>query len=279
VRLFYAEATIGAESDREAGRQRLIDQVYDSLNRVHSPDFFLALRVRGAPQTAPPGTRLRGDLERWLRTLDWAVVRQAWDSGGFDALPTYPWEHEGWSVLVQPLPKSQGNRGSQEIRPVALNLPQGASAVTADEDVKRAVQVKNKYGTLDLPFLVGINIMADFCSKYDVMNGLFGHETVIFGPDGTRPGGRLRDGAWDGPRGPLNTTISAVMVYRELRLSNVTEVVPWFVHNPWASRPLSADHLPFDQFIAHHEDGTLVKREGKPPGSYLGLPEPWPPQE
>jgi hypothetical protein len=171
-----------------------MDQVYDSLNHLNSPDFFLALRVGGAPKTAPPGARLRGDLERWLGTLDWGAVRQAWEAGGFNNLPTYTWKHEDWNVLVQPIPKSQAKRGSPDIRPVALNMPLAVSGVTADENVKRAVQAKNKYGVLDLPFLVAINIMTDFCSQYDVMNGLFGHETVIFGPDGTRPGGRLHDG-------------------------------------------------------------------------------------
>jgi hypothetical protein len=254
-----------------------MDQVYDSLNHLNSPDFFLALRVGGAPKTAPPGARLRGDLERWLGTLDWGAVRQAWEAGGFNNLPTYTWKHEDWNVLVQPIPKSQAKRGSPDIRPVALNMPLAVSGVTADENVKRAVQAKNKYGVLDLPFLVAINIMTDFCSQYDVMNGLFGHETVIFGPDGTRPGGRLHDGAWDGPKGPQNTTLSAVMVYRDLKLSNITYAAPWFVHNPWASRQLPADLLPFAQFIA--KDGRLVKQEGKPPGSYLGLPEPWPPEE
>ncbi len=276
---FYVEATISTDSDLEAGQQRLMEQVYDSLDRLTSPDFFLALRVRGAPKTAPPGARLRHDLEWWLQSLDWAAVRQAWNAGGFDALPTYPWEHEGWSVLIQPIPKPQEKRGSQDVRPVGLTMPVTVSALTADEDVKKAVQVKNKYGELDLPFLVAINMMAEFCSQYDVMNGLFGHETVIFGPTGTRPGGRLHDGAWDGPRGPQNTVISCVMVYRELKPWNMKNAVPWFVHNPWANRPLLTDALPFSQFTPNHEAGTLVKREGNNPGSYLDLPEPWPPEE
>jgi hypothetical protein len=279
LRRFFVESTIGTQSDEEAGQQRLMDQVYDTLDRLKSPDFLLALRVHGAPKTAPAGARLRRDLERWLQTLDWAAVKQDWDIGGFDALPTYPWEHEGWSVLIQPIPKSPETRGSADVRPVALNMPVTAFGITADDDVKWAVSLKNKYGDLDLPFLLAINVMAEFCDQYDVMNGLFGHETVIFGPGGTRPGGRLHDGAWDGPRGPRNTSISAVMVYRDLKPWNMKDAVSWFVHNPWASRPLASAALPFAQLVPNYDTGVLVQQDGNSPGSCLGLPEPWPPRE
>lgn len=80
VRQFYVEATIGTQSDKEAGQQRLVDQGYDSFGRLRTPDFFLALRVRGAPKTAPPGARLRRELERWLQTLDWGMVKQDWET-------------------------------------------------------------------------------------------------------------------------------------------------------------------------------------------------------
>ena len=278
-RQFYLEATIAAESDEEAGQQKLIDQAYDTLNRMRTPNFLLALRVQGAPQTAPRGRKLRERLERWLATLEWASVKEAWDKDGFEGLPIFPWEHDGWSLLIQPIPKAQEHRGSDDIRPIGFNMPFGVFPVTVDEDIKRAVQVKNKYGSLDLPFVVAINITGDFCSQYDVANALFGHETVIFTPTGTRSGDRLHDGAWDGPKGPQNTTISAVLVYRQLNMWTAKDVVPWFIHNPWARIPLPPDKLPFTQFVPDSDTRQLKKVDGRLPGLYLDLPEPWPPED
>jgi hypothetical protein len=276
---FYLEGTIAAESDKEAGQQNLGDQVYDTLNKMKTPDFFLSLRVQGAPQSAPPGRKLRERLERWLAALDWASVKASWDSDGFDGLPMYPWEHEGWSLLIQPIPKTGKHRGSDEVRPIGFSMPFGVFPVTVDEDIKCAVQVKNKYGSLGLPFVVAINVTGDFCSKHDVANALFGHETVIFTATGTRSGERLHDGAWDGPRGPQNTTISAVLVYRQLQAWNARHATPWFFHNPWARIPLAPDKLPFTQFVPEKDTGRLKKVDGNEPGSYLELPEPWPPED
>ena len=44
--------------------------VYDALNNLESPDFYLGLRVDGASETPPPGAKLRGVLARWLATLE-----------------------------------------------------------------------------------------------------------------------------------------------------------------------------------------------------------------
>ena len=41
----------------------------------------------------------------------------------------------------------------------------GVFPITVDEEIRRAVQVKNKYGELDLPFLVAISLTGDFCSE------------------------------------------------------------------------------------------------------------------
>jgi hypothetical protein len=278
-RRFFLEATISAPSDLEVASDRRINQVYDTLNSLQNPDFFLALRLHGAPDSPPPGAALRRRLENWLSTLNWNAVQEAWAGEGFDGLPTYPWEHSGWSVIFQALPKTGASRGSTDVRPIGLTMPLKVHQITVDEDIKSAVSVKNKYGRLDLPFAVAVNVTGDFCSKYDVMNSLFGHETVIFGPGGTRPGERLHDGAWDGPRGPQNTTISAVMVFKGLTAWNMRSNSPWLVHNPWAARALDPAELPFSQFVPDSTTGRLVIRDGQAPGSFLALRDPWPPDE
>ena len=256
-----------------------MDQVYDTLNRLQNPDFLLALKLDGSPQTPPAGAALRKKLEKWLGQLSWEEVRSKWVKGGFDALPEYRWEHAGWSILFQAIPKAAERRGSGDIRPIGVTMPTMGERVTVDGDIKRSIGAKNKYGELTHPFVVAINVVGDFCSADDVMNAVFGHDTIIFGPEGTRPGERLRDGAWDGPHGPQNTTISAVMVFRDLNPGNMRDVMPWLVHNPWAAKPLDLNELPFSQYLPDHTTGHLIFSEGAPPGEFLGLPEPWPPKE
>jgi len=280
MRQFYLEATITADSKEKIAQQQRADQVYDALNRLRSPDFFLTIRVRGAPATPPPGARLRSRLERWLEGMNWDEIAQLCERGGFDALPTFPWEHDGWSLLIQPWPKAPEQRGSQDIRPVALTMPTTVRQLTLNEDIRNAVEVKNKYGELEVPLVVAINVTDEFRpDKTDVMNGLLGQETVIFGPGPARPGPRNPDGAWYGPRGARNTTVSAVLVFPGLTAWNMGQTIPWLVHNPWARVGLPSDALPFPQYVANHEDHTMVDKPGVPPYSFLHLQQPWPPED
>jgi hypothetical protein len=159
-------------------------------------------------------------------------------------------------------------------------MPVTVRQLTLHEDIRNAVQVKNKYGALDLPFLVAINVMDEFHpSKTDVMNGLLGQETVIFGPGHAKPGPRNSDGAWFGPSGPRNRTISGVLVFPGLTSWNMGQTMPWMIHNPCARLPLSVDALPFPQYVANHENNTMLEKAGIPSYAFLDLPQPWPPED
>jgi hypothetical protein len=277
--LFYLEVTTSGASSEEVGEQKRIDQVYDTLNRLKNPDFFLAVFVKGAPETAPPGARLRRDLERWLHGLDWQAIRDTFDKGGFEDLPAYEWKHDGWQVKFQPIAKSAESRGELSVRPIALTMPLQVQRLAPEDGIKKAIDAKNKYD-LDLPLLVVINLMEDFCKAIDVMNALFGHETVVFSANGTKPGQRLRDGAWDGPQGPQNTSISGVMVFHDLNTWNAGWNRYWLVHNPWAARPLDSNWFPFAQYVPDQQSGTLrLTNVAFTVSDGLKLPTPWPPEE
>ena len=277
--LFYLEATTAGASIEEAGQQRRIDQVYDAINHLKNSDFYLSVFVKGAPTTPPRGSRLKRDLERWLGALDWQTVRAKWEAGGFDAVPFYEWQHDGWEVTFKPIPKSEEHRGEQAVTPIGLTMPLQAQRLAPDEGIKNAIEAKNKYD-VSLPLLLAVNLMEDFCKTYDVMNALFGHETVVFSANGTSPGARLHDGAWDGPRGPQNRSISTVLIFHDLQVWNIKQDRHWIIHNPWSAKPLSPSFLPFSQYVPDLERGTLQLVNGSMTvGDALGLPDPWPPEE
>ncbi len=152
-----------------------------------------------------------------------------------------------------------------------------ARQLSLHEDVKKAVELKNRYGDLGLPFVVAINVTDEFhVDKIDVMNALFGEETVIFTGKEAVPGPRRPNGAWYTARGARNTKISAVMVYANLAAYNARSREPWIVHNPWAQFPLPFDLLPLSQFVPDQENRTMPERKGEPCSLFLGLPEGWP---
>ena len=67
---FYVEVVLATDaSAADAGARARADVVLDTLDRLESPDFFLDLRLRGAPNTPPPGSKLRRSLAMWLSGL------------------------------------------------------------------------------------------------------------------------------------------------------------------------------------------------------------------
>ena len=89
--VLYLEITIAAPSAEEQGQEKRAAVVYDTLNGLDSPNFFLHIRVRGAPKTPPAGARLRDDLYKWLATLNPDELAKQLKEFGLDGLPTLEW--------------------------------------------------------------------------------------------------------------------------------------------------------------------------------------------
>ena len=149
--LFYLEAIAVSNSTREEAEANRMNQVYDALNNLASPDFYLGLRVEGAPETPPPGARLRGELARWLATLDVEAIQQCYLEERYDDVPTYEWTHDGWRIDFDPIPKGDEARGNPSVRPIGMTMPTRATQLTLDETLKDGVA--RRTGTDDSPCL------------------------------------------------------------------------------------------------------------------------------
>lgn len=114
--LLYLEATITTESIAEAGAQKRINQVYEALDKLDSPDFFLSVEVQGSPRTPPSGADLRLKVATWLRTLDYSAIRARWEINNLSSGPVFDWAHDGWELTITPIPKTPDRRGSKGVR-------------------------------------------------------------------------------------------------------------------------------------------------------------------
>ena len=280
---FYMEATLaGIPSKAEQGAQARIDQVYDVLDRMDSPDFFIRVALSGSPATPPPGSRLRGDVERWLRTVDLEAIASAGAAGDFHSLPRYSWNHEGWEIELMPIAKSPAARGKPGVRPLGMFSPE-AQWLQTDADLKDALEAKaKKYGVLEVPFIIAVNFVGLHCDECDILNCLVGQESTVVSLDQNNNvveerAERKRNGFWFGPSGPRNQGVSGVLVFPGLNEWNMAVLDPKLYHNPWATRPLSPDCWALSQRIPNTSVGRFENRPGRTAGEVLGLPDPWPP--
>jgi hypothetical protein len=161
-------------------------------------------------------------------------------------------------------------------------MPMEMRELRTHDDIRTAVEGKaTKYGALELPLVVAVNIMDDFCEYDDVWNALFGEEQLVAirqadGQWQDEWGPRVPNGAWRGRSGPRNTLVSAVVVTHQLSPSNLRTHAVELIHNPWATHPLPAESLHLVQRTVDVTDGRIHHRDGTSAADILAVPEPWP---
>jgi hypothetical protein len=273
---FYLEATIASASRDERGSDRILGTIYDLLNELPTPNFFLEAEVKRRGQLPPATKQVRRDLVAWLATLDPDAIERA--RGGWLRHAPLLWEEAGWSILFRPIPKSPGHRGKPG-RAIGVNMDDPVRIVDTSSGLRSAIKEKaSRYGTLDRPYLIAVLIEDRFIHSEAVVAALYGTVSYRFDPSpdtrfDPQPFRRL-DGPWMSPTGPTNTRISAVMTAMNLAPPLVTRIAPQVWHNPWASRPL-VDRMAWQ--TTEVQDCILMDVEAElAPHELLVLPSDWP---
>src|ERR1044072_4083894 len=278
---FYLEATSALPSQEESAKEKIFAQLYDYLNEMHSPNFFVAIEPHGSLTNPPPGKSLRRELEQWLSTLNPDELRQSLEVDGFRGLPRFNWTYKNWSISFLPIAKSVGLRGKRGVRPIGMTLPSEAKFIDSYSPIKKAVAAKaTKYGELNLPFIVAVNVFDIHADSIDLMDALFGREAIQIreGFDGviSRKEIRQPDGVWVGPRGPQNTRISGALFTVNLSPWAMATITPVLIHHPWASKPILPELWPLTQQVPNRQTFHMEERLGKNACDFLSLPTPWP---
>jgi len=191
------------------------------------------------------------------------------------------WEYtgEGWRIFFQPIAKSPAGRGKPGVRPLGI-LPVRSKWINTSDAIRKEIAGKaTRYGTLDRPFVIALNVTSEWgCDDDDVVDALFGTETEILQrtENGVAHMGSRRkpDGAWQGPTGPSNTRNSAVLVVKNVQPWNVPQVHQRLYLNPHAPRPLGVllDQLPRAEVV----NDRLQFRNGMTSADLFGLSPRWP---
>jgi len=278
---FYLEATLASGPIEERTADKRENIVYETIDKMNSPNFFIGVEVHGSPDTPPPGRKWRTFLEEWLSRLDPDAIGEKLKSGGLEGLPSTALNHNGWNVTFQAIPKSPKARGKQGIRPIGIRFS-GFQECKEDEWIRNAIKEKaTKYGNLDLPYIIAINVLSIFSNNYHVvMDALLGDEGVIF--DHLAAGGsdhkltRASNGAFRGPHGPQNTRVSGVIICNDLLWGNITKTNPTLWHNPWATFPFNQDLWALPQFVPNADRTRIEPRSEAKAADLFGLPIDWP---
>lgn len=274
----YLEAVLATDmSDTERGAEARKAVVYDALNKLGPTDFFIGMEMRGAPETPPPGKKLRKALAKWLSELDADAVSAEAEAKGHSAFPTRDFEHEGWHLTFSAIPKSKSNRGKAGVRPIGFQFL-GAKMVSTWEAIRDSIVDKgSKYGELPAPFVVAVNVGKFHVDKIDVIQALFGQEQFFVSPG--QPSAepemeRAPNGAWTSAKGPRYRRISAVLISSDVHPWSMAARSARLHHNPWAIQQCVGSICCLPQCIP--QGNEMKDIDGTQPREILGLPKGWP---
>ena len=281
---FFLEATLASGPIEERAADKRENVVYETIDKMSSPNFFIAVKVNGSPDSPPPGRKWRSFLEEWLSKLDPDAVGEKLVAAGLEYLPNVARNHDGWDVTFQAIPKSLEARGKQGIRPIGAQIF-GFQELNENEWIRRAIKEKaTKYGNLNLPYIIAINVLSIFSNdNHIVMDALFGKEGVTFyrRPNGGPDHEFTRDpnGAFRGHQGPQNTRVSGIIVCNDLSWGNIASINPVLWHNPWAAFPFNQDLWTHPQYVPNTDKSRIELKQGGKVADLFGLPLDWPIQE
>ena len=273
------EAVVAQDSfEADSGSTARKNVVLDTVEALANPDFSLMLEEKGSPRSPPSGRKLRDALDKWLQSLDADSCLLAVEEGRARELPRIEWSHDGWDLTFIAWPRPKERRDRSDRRLVGSRMSD-VRWVDSRTPIRNAIKLKaTRYGDIGRPYVVAVNALGNFIDDIDIAEALFGKEEfLIYGDLDSEPQATMRrkpDGAWNGPKGPRNTRVSAVLIVTSLGPWNVVSREPVLYHNPWAQHPCVGRITKLAQQAP--EDGRLVFRKGVASQDLFELPDSWP---
>ncbi|AMP03757.1 hypothetical protein [Collimonas pratensis] len=274
---FYVEAALARQySQQELAAEKRKNQILKVIDNFPSPNFLLQIDPDGSPRSNVPGKKLRHALRTWLNKLDVNSVEAEYLAG--KALPQMIFEHDGWHITFGAIPRRADRRDGGR-RTIGI-LGFGVRSIDIRDSIKSVAKFKNgRYGELDFPLVVAINIEQHAVDVSQERDALFGQLQLWIarneGVGAVQEYARLPDGVWNGPDGPQCTRLSGVWLFRSLDAWHFAARGS----NMLYENPRPAHKLPSASRIFTHavvEDGKLVERPGVSLNELFGLTKEWP---
>lgn len=273
--LFYLElTTISDKSEKEIAAESRENVVYDSISKINSPNFFVSMLISGSPSSPVPSRKLRRDLENWLNGLDPDIVQKQCDMEERNDLLTFLFKYEDWEIEFLAMPKTPEGRGKSGIRPIGMQSFGAIYDETWKQIRDSIIKKGNHYGKMKYPLLIAVNVLSPYLDDIDIVEALFGKETLIGDFNSESEKDQELNSVWCDSFGPRYKRISTVLISRDIDPWTVSKRNVCLYHNPWATYPYKGNLCKFPQAII--EGGEIKFKDGIHPKEIFNLPTNWP---
>jgi hypothetical protein len=276
-RTIYVEARSASSSEVAVGKSARVNAVYESLDKLDSPNFFLWIDVAKQGDEPLRARPLRARLEKWLARLN--PDEHSLEDKRRDDLPVFSHEDAGWKIEFRAIPRSPDARGREGARPLGVFGGGAAQWVQDDEEIRGALIDKGSvYGSLGAPFVVAVASSSMTLDDHDVLNALYGTEVIEFrvSADGTESTAATRkpDGYWYRGDRWDHRGVSAVLVVKNLHPAFVGEQQHTIWEHPQPEAPV--DPLPIWRRSLIEGRGMTFVGPERSQAEWFDLGDPWP---
>jgi hypothetical protein len=274
---FYLEAKEARDkTQEEEAQQKRINETYDSLNKLNSPNFFLRIEELILKTNIQPAIKkIIPRIEDELIKICPDKVTEDLEKNGYDSSPRITIEDENLKLTVSLIPKSPENRdkGGRPIGAYSFEAYYGG----AENSIKNSFSKKAKrYGKLDKPYIICINaIGSKFSGDYDIENAVWGTQSISWSDDPNNKDEKLirqRDGIFMGYKGPIFKNVSGVFITYTMEF-NIPSSNYWLIKHPFTTNDLDFDV--FQLSYQYLENYNINSVQGKSIGELLKIKPDW----
>jgi hypothetical protein len=257
-----------------AGERRRVQQLYDLLNQCRDKRFLLLVEVEEAGSATLGRTSVLLPLERWLAGLEPLRLSEEIDRGA--ALPELRITPQDWTVTIKATPVEPNTPPTGDKRVMGSTF-EGFTELDDTSPLRRNLKRKaSHYGALDAPYIIAVLCAGTFIEDNDIAEAMLGDTGYYRDPEQGRVVGiREPNGFWNGPGGPVNTRVSAVLTIPRLSAETIAIAEPTIWTSPWAKYPLTLD-LPWRQQEIQPDGRITTHKATISVAEVLGLPPDWP---
>lgn len=275
---FYIEAKeVTDKSDLERAEDNRLNNFYDKINTINSPNFFIRFKELLLKNTNSPNSKkIFQFLEKEINKFDPDIQTEKLERTGLNGTDSIYYEDEEVKLEITLIPKSEKIRGKEGILPIGM-YPFSSSWGGADESIKKAIEKKaKKYGTLDKPYLICINSISEKTTDdYAVMNALFGSLQFTFSTnpeDRDEKVSRAFDGLFTNSKEPKFTRVSGIFI-TNVYTTNLHVAKHWLVKHPFSAKDLSFNIFKLNNIVV--KDNQIVTNQGLSIREIFKLPLDW----
>jgi hypothetical protein len=271
---YYVEAKCLISKGSDAGAASRKRRLYEALDKIHCPNFFLQIDVHSVGSADLPTKGLRRKLEAWVSTLDPDATHV--DDRHEYLGERFTWAEAGWDLGFRAFPVSQAARGRVDHRPLGIFGPVEAAWINDDVTLRSALADKGSaYGPLDRPLVIAVNSFAFSHDDFDTMNALYGTEQITVSLEdrdappvpSRKPDGYWFDGAW------AHQHVSGVLIGRSIAEYRPTAAPTFWIH-PEPTEPVTA--LPCWRIAEPVIDHIEYREPTATMNELFDLPDVWP---